>query len=991
MNTKLENITTQYRKFNENQALTEGQLNEFIDYFEDQDRLSRTRLSGVGLVCGFESTYSDLTLLPTRKDSQPVKDSVVEEFNTLVITQGAGVTTGGDLITLRQKIDSLSEVDINFESMSYKYYKEYEDTIRYEHFRIDGKQVPLLEVITQSEYDLLKDKTGFKELSFIRNIYDKIIILYLESYSNEESPCEDADCDNTGAEQVSNLKVLLADFQTVSDLLSKGDAKDTIYNVHNAYEDLFDHLPKIEAKRVILDATVKNSSGLRAKFQAANMAIADLSDGFNAIAATFNISVDLKGESLIRKLKSLLEDADSRFDDYQYRYDLLKDLIDTYNEIKGLILDLNAECCPGIASFPKHLMLGPVGATLKLGEYTRFRHSFYNSPVTTNDDENYERIVMLANRFVQKINGFQTYIGPVKITPSNLYVRLGEKAIPYYYNVDQSLLEKWNFEKTKTDRETYNLSYHTVNLATDDYVQNPLNYNIDDNDFYRVEGHLTLPFETAYQNINDLKKQYGLAFDVIVLLLNEGEKTESALTTELKTVSIEGLRKQLVSISSDISKEKGDTKAALLNLSKLDTQLKLLNKVEFAKATGSEEEVTIVKEDPKKEEIATELLSEFLERKSGLEHRAGVEPGGSLVLIAVSAEDNQVIADFALPYLCCSKKDPVFLALPANKLCQNDAPMAITIVPLDGQVKAFVNGVQIPAIKQSGGQTFFDPTLVGAAYFGQTITFTVNDDAVDAQLVVYEEPNVSVTTGNVSYGTDTSDPDATVDFHVTVPGNITGLTYTFNFGDGTTPLSLTSLPSNGIVKHKYDLVAGQEDVFNPTLTVTNANGCSKTVAATPIKLKGQMTVVCLNGMKVVIQYRDGIDPGHTCNDASFNLKGNGILIQGATPYSDPKGIIKGNIHLSNTLQSQDAKNYPPNVTSGFSRYNAITITQTEAQQIASLSPDGFVKFSLECALGYCHTGVAFTQIFLANATTPIYSGYPNGNFLEINPCTGVTR
>jgi hypothetical protein len=40
MNAKLDNVTTQYRKFNENQVLTEGQLNEFIDYFEDQDRLS---------------------------------------------------------------------------------------------------------------------------------------------------------------------------------------------------------------------------------------------------------------------------------------------------------------------------------------------------------------------------------------------------------------------------------------------------------------------------------------------------------------------------------------------------------------------------------------------------------------------------------------------------------------------------------------------------------------------------------------------------------------------------------------------------------------------------------------------------------------------------------------------------------------------------------------------------------------------------------------
>jgi predicted RNA methylase len=41
------------------------------------------------------------------------------------------------------------------------------------------------------------------------------------------------------------------------------------------------------------------------------------------------------------------------------------------------------------------------------------------------------------------------------------------------------------------------------------------------------------------------------------------------------------------------------------------------------------------------------------------------------------------------------------------------------------------------------------------------------------------------------------------------------------FGDGTAPLSLSTLPNNGIVQHTYNLIAGQEDVFNPTLTVTN--------------------------------------------------------------------------------------------------------------------------------------------------------------------------
>ncbi len=62
----------------------------------------------------------------------------------------------------------------------------------------------------------------------------------------------------------------------------------------------------------------------------------------------------------------------------------------------------------------------------------------------------------------------------------------------------------------------------------------------------------------------------------------------------------------------------------------------------------------------------------------------------------------------------------------------------MTMVPLDGEVKAFVNGIQIQAITKSGGQNFFDPGLVGSAYFGQTITFTVNDEPVETQMVIMQ-------------------------------------------------------------------------------------------------------------------------------------------------------------------------------------------------------------------------------------------------------------
>ncbi|UPQ76978.1 Ig-like domain-containing protein [Chryseobacterium nepalense] len=755
MNTKLNNVTTQYRKFNENQALTEGQLNEFIDYFEDQDRMSRTRLSGVGLACGFESIYlSPLSLSGSEilmEELPQMQKLDLVDYDSVVISQGAGVTTDGDIITLRKKGSTSSEVAINFDANSYKYYKSYTDEVEYKHFRIGNKQIPLLELITQEEYNLIPNGGGFRNVKELGNtIYNKVIILYLESYSNDETPCQDADCDNNGAEQVSNLKVLLADSDAVLNLISSGDAKDTIYKAHHTYQLLFDTLPKLEAKRVILDKSIVRPSDLKMRFQNAFSTVTQLSDGFNKIADVFNINLNFSGQALIDKLTSVLYPAETpRLEDYQYRYDLLKDLIDTYNEIKGLILHLDAECCPDINSFPKHLLLGRVGASLELGEDTLYRHSFYHSPVTTTEDENYERVIMLANRFVQKINGFQSYIGPVKITPSNQYVRLGDKAIPYYYNVDSLLLNKWNYEKTKTDRETYNLSYHTGNLAGDDFIQDPLSYNIDDNDFYRIEGHIGMPYRTAMQNINDIKTKYGLAFDVIALVLQKGE---TPVEPDKETVSIDDLRKHLISISSDISREKSDSRNTLLTISKLDEKLKLLNKAEFSKEG---EGVTVVRQDPKKDDVVSELLSEFLDRKSGLEHLAGVEHGGTFVLLYWSEANNQVLADFSLPYLCCSKEKPNIPPIAKDDKASCLIGQSVTIPVLDNDYDADNDALTVikksnpshgSVILNSNGT--FKYTHDGSANLEDSFTYCVNDGRDDSNIatvfITVKSPPVAV-------------------------------------------------------------------------------------------------------------------------------------------------------------------------------------------------------------------------------------------------------
>ena len=110
MEAKLKKITTQYHTFEDNQVLTKDQLNEFINYFEDQDRMSRVFLSGVGIVCGFELKINN-------------------EKTTITISQGAGVTTDGDLLKLQKNAAKSVSKTIDFNKVDYKFFKDFDDNL----------------------------------------------------------------------------------------------------------------------------------------------------------------------------------------------------------------------------------------------------------------------------------------------------------------------------------------------------------------------------------------------------------------------------------------------------------------------------------------------------------------------------------------------------------------------------------------------------------------------------------------------------------------------------------------------------------------------------------------------------------------------------------------------------------------------------------------------------------------------------------------------
>ena len=72
MSRTLLEITPQYSSFVDDQVLTSAKLNEFMEYFDEQDKLTRVCLTGVGVACGFtvnlnkeEPSVSGGTMFPS--------------------------------------------------------------------------------------------------------------------------------------------------------------------------------------------------------------------------------------------------------------------------------------------------------------------------------------------------------------------------------------------------------------------------------------------------------------------------------------------------------------------------------------------------------------------------------------------------------------------------------------------------------------------------------------------------------------------------------------------------------------------------------------------------------------------------------------------------------------------------------------------------------------------------------------------------------------
>ena len=285
------------------------------------------------------------------------------------------------------------------------------------------------------------------------------------------------------------------------------------------------------------------------------------------------------------KAKNRDEDVTKHKKEYvQYFYDWMRDLINGYHELRRELIDLVAETFPDINEYPRHLLLGLAVRGNIVNTPQPLRHHFQQPPIYNGNAARLEKIKLYFWRLQMMVKGFYLpdYIPPklyktcnpikedevgldfniIKITPGKFYDHpLSDQTIPYYYPVldhRHSVHNFWNHHRTKTSTTNHILSYH-ANDAEDTYsdlpqVTHALHYNLDEYDFYRIEGHIGHPLLetfilkvkeeeiTIHDGVKDylhyLIEKYNLDFEVFAIEL---EKDYKLITLDRDDMYVEEL------------------------------------------------------------------------------------------------------------------------------------------------------------------------------------------------------------------------------------------------------------------------------------------------------------------------------------------------------------------------------------------------------------------------------------------------------------------
>ncbi len=495
-----------YPVFEPNQILSDAHLNQARDYLDEQERLTRANLIGVGIVCGLE----------IRLDG-----------NSIVLSKGCGVTSEGYLIVESEDVSLVS----------YRQYKLPGDP-DYPSFKDSSSppvQYPLWELFPAGEPDTMPLETPANFLN------DKAVLLFLELKKEGLRNCSPNNCDDKGTKVTATVRRLLVGVSDLGKIIAEANSLQSGLSSDELEKTLLARLNLPDLRLPRYDVPNKRA-GTTEQVLAAFLSVFSpkiVKDTGNALSSAYEAFKPLlkkkyptdpfSGFSGKFGFLESMPENEVQVLFLQYYYDLFGDLIKAYNEFRWKGAELLCSCCPPDKLCPRHLMLGVLDENSE-----KYRQKFLASPAVSRCEGHVKELKQLFQRIVTMIDSFTdeppmpkatSSVGvkdeQIRITPSKLGdVPLSDKAIPYYYKLPMYLY--WDPEKTRHGREKQNLSYRS-------YEYNPpapdaLSFDLEPYNFLRVEGHLGKDYQKVLERLIYLKDIYRLPIEIIALRTGDFDK-----------------------------------------------------------------------------------------------------------------------------------------------------------------------------------------------------------------------------------------------------------------------------------------------------------------------------------------------------------------------------------------------------------------------------------------------------------------------------------
>lgn len=506
-----------FPKFEQNQILSSAHLNQLRQYLDEGNRLTRVRLTGVGIVCGLKLTYN------------------ASGNKNIGLSAGYGITTEGFLIEMDAKLFTHYRATPYYDPADpyYEFGKAADTDDGFDDAANEEVSYPEPEGDETSPagapvlYELLESSdpdTTKLALSTFPGLDDLAVVLYYEFVDDELKKCTGSNCDNKGVSRIMTVRALLA---KKSDLL--------IYNRESLLSSP-NELPEINVPRLSNEDLVKVNSNsdlekLYSKKVYSAAFIKSLTDAIDDAYDTYHIRLGLPSKHLAAA-KATLGTLSTGVIYYQYIADTLKDVVVTYNEFAEAAYAFSDQCGATISTFPRHLTAGaliPDGAF----PYDQYRTDFFDALPPDRSDKNLLKAQLLYKKLLQLILCFKIPVSSnIDITPGRYVpLRLTDWSVPFYYDPARlvqtdaqgkgNLLKYWNPSQTLRGKRRERTAYYSGVFSKNKIFTKPFGFSIEHLPFLRVEGIQGKERDKVIGTLEQLKQKYNLGFDIVAVRIDD--------------------------------------------------------------------------------------------------------------------------------------------------------------------------------------------------------------------------------------------------------------------------------------------------------------------------------------------------------------------------------------------------------------------------------------------------------------------------------------